>query len=337
MFVSATFIDSFRYNTIISECNDGHPTTKGLKMQQPLVSILLLCCINQILCGDVTYLDLSELESTYHHPPSSYSRTNDRAPRRHLDIYTNHPDVETVLDNYRTISRRHNKMESYYLPETNYHRYSSGNRRKIETPEGDEFTFSDDNFVYLQSQKYVDPETNHWPKTTPYSFHYPLTERPQFQTRKNRTPTKKHPVRPTNIQKIPKPTPNPTTSKHTNINEILKKYIAKLYGQKQKRPKKRTTHSNKKLTVTKNAIKTAVVHGKFLEEPLMALKNKTIKFAHKFLSLFTIVQFPNSRCQANGASGDYEGTCYHATECDSLNGTAFGECAEGYGVCCVCK
>ena len=31
------------------------------------------------------------------------------------------------------------------------------------------------------------------------------------------------------------------------------------------------------------------------------------------------------------------GTCYTDTECDELQGIPGGSCAEGYGVCCVCK
>ena len=31
------------------------------------------------------------------------------------------------------------------------------------------------------------------------------------------------------------------------------------------------------------------------------------------------------------------GTCYTEDECDSRGGSASGSCAEGYGVCCVCK
>ena len=31
------------------------------------------------------------------------------------------------------------------------------------------------------------------------------------------------------------------------------------------------------------------------------------------------------------------GTCYAPKECRDKNGTAAGECAQGYGVCCVCK
>ena len=31
------------------------------------------------------------------------------------------------------------------------------------------------------------------------------------------------------------------------------------------------------------------------------------------------------------------GTCYTAEECEDNSGTASGSCADGYGVCCICK
>lgn len=76
--------------------------------------------------------------------------------------------------------------------------------------------------------------------------------------------------------------------------------------------------------------------SKFLEVPLKQLKNKTLNIASQLFSLFTIIQFPNSKCVANSTTASYEGTCYHATQCAKLNGTAMGNCAQGYGVCCVC-
>lgn len=57
----------------------------------------------------------------------------------------------------------------------------------------------------------------------------------------------------------------------------------------------------------------------------------------RFLSIFTILQFENSRCQAQGSFLSYEGTCYHRSECARLGGYVMGACAKGYGVCCVCK
>merc|ERR1712193_523638 len=50
------------------------------------------------------------------------------------------------------------------------------------------------------------------------------------------------------------------------------------------------------------------------------------------LSVFNVVSFPNSVC---GATSGYNGTCYTATECTTLGGTASGTCASSFGVCCV--
>jgi len=51
-------------------------------------------------------------------------------------------------------------------------------------------------------------------------------------------------------------------------------------------------------------------------------------------SLFSIVQFPNSGCTAQSSSTTY-GTCYTATECIDKGGSADGNCAAGFGVCCL--
>jgi len=50
------------------------------------------------------------------------------------------------------------------------------------------------------------------------------------------------------------------------------------------------------------------------------------------ISLFNIVEFPNDNCE--GPNG-FNGTCYTKQECATRDGTAAGECAQGYGVCCV--
>lgn len=52
------------------------------------------------------------------------------------------------------------------------------------------------------------------------------------------------------------------------------------------------------------------------------------------LSLFTIVQWGQSLCQA--PSGEY-GTCVPNNECAVRGGIPGGPCAEGYGMCCVCE
>ena len=46
-------------------------------------------------------------------------------------------------------------------------------------------------------------------------------------------------------------------------------------------------------------------------------------------------RFPNGRCVSTTSGRN--GTCYSAEECGDRGGDASGECAGGYGVCCVCK
>jgi len=54
----------------------------------------------------------------------------------------------------------------------------------------------------------------------------------------------------------------------------------------------------------------------------------------KAFSLFSIVQFPNQQCTGASSTSTY-GTCYTSSECSSKGGTADGNCAAGFGVCCV--
>jgi len=61
----------------------------------------------------------------------------------------------------------------------------------------------------------------------------------------------------------------------------------------------------------------------------------------KLVGLFNYVTFPNDVCVGDGTLvgsanlGNLNGNCYTKQECDALGGSAAGECAEGYGVCCV--
>merc|ERR1712241_1395019 len=57
------------------------------------------------------------------------------------------------------------------------------------------------------------------------------------------------------------------------------------------------------------------------------------------LSLFSIVNFPNDECVtqigSKTATGAVAGTCVASSECTSDGGVADGNCADGFGVCCV--
>jgi hypothetical protein len=52
----------------------------------------------------------------------------------------------------------------------------------------------------------------------------------------------------------------------------------------------------------------------------------------KFLSVFQIVKFNNDACEAVDGT---LGTCYTAAECTNKGGEERGNCASGFGVCCV--
>jgi len=58
------------------------------------------------------------------------------------------------------------------------------------------------------------------------------------------------------------------------------------------------------------------------------------KRAGKAFSLFSIVQFPNQQCTGSSSTTTY-GTCYTSSECSAKGGSADGNCAAGFGVCCV--
>merc|ERR1739848_862846 len=57
----------------------------------------------------------------------------------------------------------------------------------------------------------------------------------------------------------------------------------------------------------------------------------------KVFSLFSIVTFPNAGCasQSNIGSKARNGTCFTATECTEKGGQVSGNCAAGFGVCCL--
>lgn len=57
----------------------------------------------------------------------------------------------------------------------------------------------------------------------------------------------------------------------------------------------------------------------------------------KHFSLFSVVTFKNEECTSEStfSGGQIQGTCYTSTECSDKSGTKSGNCAAGFGVCCV--
>ncbi|TRY61428.1 hypothetical protein TCAL_13416 [Tigriopus californicus] len=62
--------------------------------------------------------------------------------------------------------------------------------------------------------------------------------------------------------------------------------------------------------------------------------NETSSRQKRLFSIFNIVTFKNDVCVSTGA-GNLHGTCYDSTSCSSKGGTASGNCAAGFGVCCL--
>ena len=60
-------------------------------------------------------------------------------------------------------------------------------------------------------------------------------------------------------------------------------------------------------------------------------------FLSELFSLFSVVTFPNDQCtgSTSTASTTVYGTCYSKSECNDKGGTADGNCASGFGVCCT--
>eukprot|EP00095_Tigriopus_kingsejongensis_P002473 maker-scaffold326_size205590-snap-gene-0.16 protein:Tk02473 transcript:maker-scaffold326_size205590-snap-gene-0.16-mRNA-1 annotation:"hypothetical protein D910_04166" len=65
------------------------------------------------------------------------------------------------------------------------------------------------------------------------------------------------------------------------------------------------------------------------------MSNLTLPSRQKrVFSLFNVVQFKNDRCQTQ-SSADTTGTCLSASECSTDGGQQDGNCASGFGVCCL--
>ncbi|XP_059078469.1 uncharacterized protein LOC131876939 isoform X2 [Tigriopus californicus] len=72
-----------------------------------------------------------------------------------------------------------------------------------------------------------------------------------------------------------------------------------------------------------------------IQDGVMSRNTTKTNFRQKRLfSIFNIVTFKNDPCTTTGA-GNLGGTCLDSTSCSSRGGTASGNCAAGFGVCCL--
>merc|ERR1719415_129498 len=69
----------------------------------------------------------------------------------------------------------------------------------------------------------------------------------------------------------------------------------------------------------------------------LALEDSSLSRKEKHFSLFSVVTFKNDECTSESTltGGARQGTCYSTSECSDKKGMASGNCASGFGVCCV--
>lgn len=58
----------------------------------------------------------------------------------------------------------------------------------------------------------------------------------------------------------------------------------------------------------------------------------------RFLNVFNVIKFENGPCTSTQEGlAEMSGICYQDFQCTEMGGSAIDECADGLGVCCVCK
>lgn len=137
----------------------------------------------------------------------------------------------------------------------------------------------------------------------------------------------------TSKKQTPRTTPRAGSNKR--VEEMLKNYLTSFlinrYGPKKKNSTTAPILNNMHWKYDEQ-------ESKFLlGDALWNLKNKTITKIKQFLSIFTVVKFSNTECNSTNWSGTWQGVCLTNSECTQAHGLALGDCASGYGVCCVCE
>merc|ERR1719216_383223 len=70
---------------------------------------------------------------------------------------------------------------------------------------------------------------------------------------------------------------------------------------------------------------------------ILAAEDLSVDRTQKHFSLFSVVTFKNEECttETTLTRGARKGTCYTTTECSDKSGLKSGNCASGFGVCCI--
>lgn len=116
-----------------------------------------------------------------------------------------------------------------------------------------------------------------------------------------------------------------TASNTTEASPSSSSSTTKIPQQPQKSSPLRDT-----LNLIRNKLKQWLTFGGDKKPPLIS--------GQRFLSVFNVIQFENNPCTPTQEDlADMSGICYNDYQCEQLGGTSVDECADGLGVCCVCK
>lgn len=102
----------------------------------------------------------------------------------------------------------------------------------------------------------------------------------------------------------------------------------------------------KRQNTTDNTIFQQPVRPSTLRDTLNLIRKKLKQWlsfgtdpnGQRFLNVFNVIKFENSPCTSTQEGlSEMSGICYHDYQCAQWGGSSIGECADGLGVCCVCK
>lgn len=66
--------------------------------------------------------------------------------------------------------------------------------------------------------------------------------------------------------------------------------------------------------------------------------NASLVNGQRFLNVFNVIKFESGPCTSTQEGlTEMTGTCYQDYQCSELGGVPIDECADGLGVCCICK
>ncbi|XP_074041849.1 uncharacterized protein isoform X2 [Leptinotarsa decemlineata] len=288
--------------------------------------------------------DLSANNKYYEIPTYNIYGSEDIYNGNRQDVYKGHygssripPSVEQIASSSFEESSHHDRIDFHY-PHVEFL------TKDETTPDFGEFQSSSVNqFHFTPSPQIIEDD----------AFYKKSTRRPRLKVHNvNSSEYSYEPVKLSHIQKVFKPTVENENTKYEEIytealntpeknstkeriNVLLKKYLSKLYSQKFNNSYKNEWEATVIPQSVSENEKELSPKTKYYDSSLWSLKNEKIQKINKLFSLFTIVQFNNSQCNATSSAGSYLGICYTTYECSNLGGTAVGNCASGYGVCCV--